>query len=291
MKIWITGGAGFLGTRLTAELAHEGHQVLSLSRRSSPVANESVTIDLAREKEKLNSLAQQHGPADVVIHAASRQPGRYTFPEFVKGNILPTVNLLEALKPAPPKQIVFTSTLSVYAQSSSLPFTEDHPASSALAYAATKRWAEQLLETFRPSQVTVLRLPSLYGVGQGDSFIDGLAQLALRGEEIELFSRGTVIREALHVSDVIHAIQTCMDNPPSEQFCLMNLGTGRSISTLEYAEALVEALQSKSRIVLSDRAALQFDYYADIQRARDMIGFEPTELKESLRRYADELRT
>jgi len=291
MKIWITGGAGFLGTRLTAELAHEGHQVLSLSRRSSPVANESVTIDLAREKEKLNSLAQQHGPADVVIHAASRQPGRYTFPEFVKGNILPTVNLLEALKPAPPKQIVFTSTLSVYAQSSSLPFTEDHPASSALAYAATKRWAEQLLETFRASQVTVLRLPSLYGVGQGDSFIDGLAQLALRGEEIELFSRGTVIREALHVSDVIHAIQTCMDNPPSEQFCLMNLGTGRSISTLEYAEALVEALQSKSRIVLSDRAALQFDCYADIQRARDMIGFEPTELKESLRRYADELRT
>src|SRR5215813_1724538 len=289
MKIWITGGAGFLGTRLTAELAHEGHQVLSLSRRSSPVANESVTIDLAREKEKLNSLAQQHGPADVVIHAASRQPGRYTFPEFVKGNILPTVNLLEALKSAPPKQIVFTSTLSVYAQSSSLPFTEDHPASSALAYAATKRWAEQLLEIFRASQVTVLRLPSLYGVGQGDSFIDGLAQLALRDEDIELFSRGTVIREALHVSDAIRAIQTCIDQPPSDQFCLMNIGTGRSIPTLEYAEALVEALDSRSRIVLSDRAALQFDCYADIQRARDIIGFQPTELKESLRRYADEL--
>src|SRR5215813_12492103 len=289
MKIWITGGAGFLGKRLTAELVQQDHEILSLSRRTSTTANESVAIDLAQEKEKLNSFISEYGPAEVVIHTASRQPGRYTFPEFVKGNILPTVNLLEALKPAPPKQIVFTSTLSVYAQSSSLPFTEDHPASSALAYAATKRWAEQLLEIFRASQVTVLRLPSLYGVGQGDSFIDGLAQLALRGEEIELFSRGTVIREALPVSDVIHAIQTCMDNPPSEQFCLMNLGTGRSISTLEYAEALVEALQSKSRIVLSDRAALQFDCYADIQRARDMIGFEPTELKESLRRYADEL--
>ena len=290
MNIWITGGAGFLGRRLTAELGQQGHRVLSLSRRASTDADESIIIDLAQEKEKLNSVAHEHGPADVVIHAASRQPGRYTFPEFVKGNILPTVNLLEALKSSPPKQIIFTSTLSVYAQSNNLPFTEDHPASSALAYAATKRWAEQLLETFRASQVTVLRLPSLYGKGQGDSFIDGLAQLALRGEDIELFSRGTVLREALHVSDAIRAIQTCMDEPPSEQFCLMNLGTGRRISTLDYAEALVEALQSKSRIVLSDRAALQFDCYADIQRARDTIGFQPTELKECLRRYANELQ-
>jgi nucleoside-diphosphate-sugar epimerase len=275
---------------LTAELARQGHEILSLSRRSSPVANESVTIDLAQEKEKLNSLAGEYGPADVVIHTASRQPGRYTFPEFVKGNILPTVNLLEALKPSPPKQIIYTSTLSVYAQSNKLPFTEDHPASSSLAYAATKRWAEQLLETFRDAQVTILRLPSLYGKGQGDSFIDGLAQLAQRGEDLELFSRGAVIREALHVSDVIRAIQTCIDTPPAEQFCLMNLGTGRSISTVEYAEALVEALESKSKIVLSDRAALQFDCYADIQRARDTIGFQPTELKESLRRYTHELR-
>jgi len=290
MKIWITGGAGFLGRRLTAELRRDGHEVLSLSRRASPEANQSVTLDLAHEKEKLNSVAQQNGPADIVIHAASRQPGSYTFPEFVKGNILPTVNLLEALKPAPPKQIIFTSTLSVYAQSNNLPFTEQHPASSALAYAATKRWAEQLLETFNASQVTVLRLPSLYGKGQGDSFIDGLAQLALRGEDIELFSRGAVLREAVHVSDVIRAIQTCMDHPPGEQFCLMNLGTGRRITTLEYAEALVAALAGNSRIVLSDRAALQFDCYADIQRARDTIGFQPTELKESLRRYADELR-
>jgi len=289
MKIWITGGAGFLGRRLTLSLKRSGNHVVSLSRRKAIEADESIAIDLAQEKEKLNSLARENRP-EVVIHAASRQPGRYTFPEFVKGNILPTVNLLEALKSSPPKQIIYTSTLSVYAQSNKLPFTEDHPASSSLAYAATKRWAEQLLETFKAAQVTVLRLPSLYGKGQGDSFIDGLAQLAMRGEDLELFSRGAVIREALHVSDVIRAIQTCIDKPPTEQFCLMNLGTGRSISTAEYAEALVEALESKSRVVLSDRAALQFDCYADIQRARDMIGFQPTELKESLQRYADELR-
>ena len=208
----------------------------------------------------------------------------------MNGNVLPTVNLLDALQSAPPKQIIYTSTLSVYSKSNRLPFTEDHPASSSLAYAATKRWAEELLETFRDSQVTVLRLPSLYGKGQDDSFVDGLAQVALRGEDLELFSRGTVLREALHVSDVIRAIQTCIDKPPADQFCVMNLGTGRKISTREYAESLVAALGSNSRVVLSDRAASQFDCYADIQRARNIIGFQPMELKESLRIYADELQ-
>jgi UDP-glucose 4-epimerase len=290
MKIWITGGAGFLGQRLSSSLTAKNHEVLSLSRRKSETATASVSIDLATEKERLATLADEFGTPDVVVHAASRQPGRYTFPEFVKGNILTTIKLLAALESVPPKQIIFTSTLGVYAQSNNLPFTESHPPSSSLAYAATKRWAEQILETFTGSQVTVLRLPSLYGKGQGDSFIDGLAQLALRDEDLELFSRGAVIREALHVSDVIRAIESCIDKVPDQQFCLMNLGTGHSISAREYAEALVAALGSKSQIVLSDRAALQFDCYADIQRARKLIGFEPTELRESLRRYADELQ-
>src|SRR3982751_4800550 len=117
MRIWITGGAGFLGERLTAELIKNNHQVLSLSRRLSATATDSVSIDLAKEKERLNSLADQYGAPEVVVHAASRQPGRYTFPEFVSGNVLTTVNLLAALESPPPKQIIYTSTLSVYPQS------------------------------------------------------------------------------------------------------------------------------------------------------------------------------
>ena len=75
MKIWITGGAGFLGRRLTAELVKQGHQILSLSRRASTIANQSLSIDLAQEKERLNSLAEEYGQPDVVIHGAARQPG------------------------------------------------------------------------------------------------------------------------------------------------------------------------------------------------------------------------
>lgn len=290
MKIWITGGAGFLGQRLSNAFTASQHEVVSLSRRQSPAATTSIEIDLATEKDRITSLLDEDGPPDVVIHAASRQPGRATFPEFVKGNILTTKNLIAALQESAPKQIIFTSTLSVYAQSAQLPFTERHPPSSSLAYAATKRWAEQIMETFTESKVTVLRIPSLYGAGQGDSFIDGLARLAQQNKNLELFQQGKVIRDALHVSDVIRAIESCIAQPPEKPYCLMNLGTGRPISTLEYAESLIAALGSTSQIVLSEKPALQFDCYADIGLAREVIGFQPTELRESLRLYADELQ-
>src|SRR5689334_24570542 len=84
------------------------------------------------------------------------------------------------------------------------------PAGGTLPYGATKRWGEQLLETFqRYSRIVVLRLPSLYGTGQADSFIDGLARTAQRNEPIELLSRGDLIFDALHVDDVVRAIESC----------------------------------------------------------------------------------
>jgi nucleoside-diphosphate-sugar epimerase len=289
--IWITGGAGFLGRRLTRELSGKGCKVVSLSRRTSPDADESIAIDLVSSAHKLRQLLDAEGPPDVVVHAASRQPGRFSFKEFVAGNVITTQNLLDALRTTPPRQIIYTSTLSVYSRSSDLPLTEKHPASHAEPYGATKRWAEQLMESFKESQISILRLPSLYGRGQADSFIDGLATLALKNETIDLFSRGRTIRDALHVSDVVTAIGNCIQHTAEKQCVLMNLGCGRPIPTIEYARALVEAFESRSTITESDRESSHFDAYASISLANQLIGFEPTELKESLRIYANELRS
>jgi len=290
MKIWITGGAGFLGRHLTRQLVSDGCKVVSLSRRAAPDADESIPIDLVNEAHRLRRHLETDGPPEVVVHAASRQPGRFSFKEFVAGNVLTTRNLLDALSAAPPRQVIYTSTLSVYSRSSDLPFTEKHPASNPDPYGATKRWAEQLMESFKDSKITILRLPSLYGVGQADSFVDGLAKLALRNEPIDLFSRGRTIRDALHITDVVSAIRKCIQQTSGGQLVLMNLGCGRPIRSMEYARSLVEALHSQSTITESDKETSHFDAYASISLAQQLIGFQPTELKESLRIYAHELR-
>ena len=110
------------------------------------------------------------------------------------------------------------------------------------------------------------------------------------GWTLGAFSEGELIRDALHVSDVVKAVGACVDRPAERGYTVMNLGCGRAIKTLEYAEALVSSLGSASKIVPVDRKASQVDLYANIERARRLIGFEPMTLHESMTEYANELR-
>ena len=291
MKIWITGAAGFLGGRLVKRLGAE-NEVVGLSRRTSPAPAKAVQIDLSHpeSEEIINQTIATFGPPDVVIHAASKQPGAGSFAAFTRANVTATQSLLDGLAATPPRQIIFTSTISVYSPSLKLPYTEGHPASAATPYGATKRWAEQVVATARDSQVIILRLPSLYGVGQADSFIDGLARTALDDGDIELFSSGQVVRDALHVEDVVRVLERCIKTPPAETLLTMNIGNGSPIKTFEYAESLVAALDSKSKIIVSDRATSHVDAYMDVSLARQVIGFRPTDMKEAMKVYAAELR-
>lgn len=238
----------------------------------------------------IENLVAESGAPEVVIHAASKQPGRGELAEFVNANVHSTSHLIQGLTQHPPRLIIYTSTHSVYGRPVLLPVDESAPAGGILPYGATKRWGEQFLETFkRYAPIVVLRLPSLYGAGQADSFIDGLARSAKRGDPLELFSRGELIRDALHVNDVVNAIDSCIAKPPADMFSIMNLGCGQPIKTIEYAGVLVDALKSKSDIIPVDRAVSQFDFYADISAARQRIGFAPMSLVESMNVYADEL--
>ena len=294
MNIWITGCSGFLGARLAKHFVAQQHQVTGLARRDCPDASRSVAIDLATNDSprQIEKLVVEHGSPEVVIHAASKQPGAGELLDFVNANVHATSNLIEGLTQEPPRLIIYTSTLSVYGRPSLLPVDESSPAGGSLPYGATKRWAEQLLETFqRYSKIVALRLPSLYGAGQEDSFIDGLARLAQRNDPIELFSRGELIRDALHVSDVVKAIDNCIAQPPHDAFTVLNLGCGVSTTTSKYAEALVDALDSKSAIIPVDRAVSQFSLYADISAARQQLAFAPMSLADSMKVYANELRT
>lgn len=292
MNIWISGCSGFLGTRLAKHFAKQ-HHITGLARRDCPDATRSVSIDLTNPESPrvIEKLSAESGAPDIVIHAASKQPGHGDLADFVDANVHSTSNLIEGLTLQPPRLIIYTSTLSVYGRPSVIPVDESAPAGGTLPYGATKRWGEQLLETFqRYSRIVVLRLPSLYGAGQADSFIDGLARTAQLGDSIELFSRGNLIRDALHVSDVVRAIDNCIAKPPHNTFSILNLGCGQRIKTSEWARVLVDALDSKSAIIPVDREASQFDLYADISAARQQIAFAPMSLADSMKVYANELR-
>ena len=161
---------------MARKFSSAGHEVVGLSRRACVFGGRSVEIDLASAtaRAELEALGLESGWPDTVIHAASKQPGSKDLSEYVKSNVLATANLLDALRESPPRRLIYTSTLSVYAEPETNPVNETGKTTNALPYAATKLWGEQLVKTFQDrSRVVILRLPSLYGVGQADSFIDG----------------------------------------------------------------------------------------------------------------------
>ena len=294
MNIWVTGCNEFPGSRLVKHLVANQHEVTGLSTGDCAAANESVTIDLmeAESPRAIEKLSARSGAPEVVIHAASKQSTPGALIDFVNANVHSTSNLIEGLTQQPPRLIIYTSTLSVYGRPSVIPVDEASPAGGTLPFAATMRWAEQLLETFqRYSKIVVLRLPSVYGGDQQDGFIDNLTPIAQRGEPIELSGRGELVRDVLHVSDILRAVDKCISKPPASSFTILNLGCGKRITSIEYVRALVEALGSKSDVIPVDRTASDFDLYADISAARQQIAFEPMSLAESMTVYADELRS
>jgi nucleoside-diphosphate-sugar epimerase len=293
MTIWVTGASGFLGSHLAQTLVSRGHHVVGLSRRPSVTATESCIVDLSGDTagDRLEALATRSGKPDVVVHAAARQPGDFQMADYVNAGVLSTAHLLDALSGIAPRLLVYTSTLSVYGVPERNPVRETDPVRTRTVYGLVKLWSERLTEFFAArAPVVVLRLPSLYGVGQGDSFIDGLAQTALRNESIELFAKGEVVRDALPATDVVKAIVSTIDQTDWDGFTMMNLGCGHRVTSFEYAQALVTALQTTTRIFPLDRPASQPDLYADISEARRRIAFEPTPLMEAMREYARALR-
>lgn len=295
MNIWITGSSGFLGGRLALGLRSEGHRVLGLSRRAPPNAQEGISIDLSDNDapQELNRISGDWGRPDTVIHSACLKPGTGSLTDHVKSNVMTTANLIEALANFPPQQMIYISTLSVNFLPELNATDNGITSRNDLPYLVTKKCSEQLVQGFQSiSQVTVLRLPSLYGVGQTDSFIDGLARMAKHNQTIELFGRGETVREALHVGDAVTAIISCVQKPPTATFSCLSLGCGQKITTREYVEALVAAMTSSSPIVPVDRPSTQkFDLLADISDAQSIIGFSPSSLSKAMEKYARELQT
>ena len=287
------GAGGFIGRHLV-EFLRGAHAVTAFVRPSAEANRGAVRVDLTSPKVPalLHRTAERLGRPDVVFHLASLQPGPYAPMDYVSANVGTLAGALAYFRDVPPRRFIFTSTLSVYGRPDRNPVREDAAARPVHAYAASKLAAEGLLGWLADRcQVTILRLPSVFGPGQADSFVDGLAKTALRHGPIALFGRGRLLRDALHVRDVVRLCGLCLRRPVGRGPVVVNVGSGRPATNRDYARRLIELLKSRSRITsVAETPPAMFGVYANISRARRLLGFHPMTLDESLRLYAHELR-
>lgn len=284
MKILVTGGAGYIGSHTTLELLKAGHEVVvvdnlcnsseeSLKRvaKLAGTAPKFYNLDI-RDEEALDKVVAAEAPFDATIHfAALKAVGESTqIPlKYYNNNLGGTFTLLKVLAAHKCKNIVFSSSATVYGQPQSVPIREDFPTPGCTnPYGWTKLMMEQVFRDVQKADpewnTVILRYFNPIGAhesgmigedpaGIPNNLLPYVAQVAVgRLKELSVFGNdyptpdGTGIRDYIHVVDLaighLRAIEKLAEKPG---FKVYNLGTGNGYSVLQIVKAF-EAASGKS---------------------------------------------
>ncbi len=290
MKILVTGGAGYIGSHTCIELLDKGYDILVIDnlvnsseeslRRVEEITGktlEFIKLDLL-DRESVNTLFKKNR-FDAVIHFA----GLKAVGESVEipllyyyNNITGTLNLAEAMKASGVKNIVFSSSATVYGDPQTVPIKEDFPVSPTNPYGRTKLMIEDILKDLFISDkswnIMLLRYFNPVGAHQSGRIgedpndipnnlmpyvsqvaVGKLSELSVFGDDYPTID-GTGVRDYIHVVDLarghINALEK-LEKSPGILTC--NIGTGRGYSVLEMVEAFEKASGRKIKYKIIGR--------------------------------------
>jgi len=313
VRVLITGAAGFIGSHTAERMMARGDEVVGLdsfddyydparkranARMLAQHAGFMLLEEDIRNAEAMLSVCRA-GRFDAIVHLAALAGVRYSIeraPLYVDVNVRGTVNVLEAARHAAIPHLVLASTSSVYGRTASVPFREDDPANRPLApYPATKLAAELMGHAYHNMfglSCTVLRFFSVYGPrGRPDMMPYHITDCVVHGREFQLYNGGEMYRDWTYVADIVAGVVAAADRPLGYQ--VINLGRGEPVRMADFVR-LVEELVGRPAHVSAPPAPPSEPpiTYADIARARTLLGYEPaTSVREGMRRFWDWYRT
>jgi UDP-glucose 4-epimerase len=302
MKCVVLGGLGFLGSQLGLELLRQGHDVRLFDRPHAQPALPVPTGDvMGGDFANREDLAVALEGCEVVYHlvcttlpASSNENPLYD----VETNLVSTIRLLEVARAMGTRKIVFDSSGgTIYGVPRHIPVPEDHPTDPLCSYAIHKLAIEKFLHLYahlHGLDYAVLRVANPYGEGQSPLHKQGAVAVftykALRGEAIQIWGDGEVVRDYLYVGDVADAfVRAATYTGPHRIF---NIGAGCGYS-LNQLLARLEALLGRDikRTYLPGRPFDAPVSILDIRRARAELDWSPqTMLETGLARTAEWLR-
>lgn len=254
----VVGAGGFLGTNLSLRLLEMGQEVRAFGRRprvwSAPDSVEWIEGDLA----DVHALRRAVRGVDTVYHLISTtvpSAARASPLQDIMGNLVATIRLLDECVENGIRRVVFSSSGgTVYGQVQATPipeFAETNPISS---YGVGKLAIEKYLNLYRHLGMITpisLRIANPYGPFQLASHNQGViavfARRALRGEPIEIWGDGTVVRDYLFIDDVVDALTSAADFAGEES--VFNIGSGIGRSLLDIVHLIEEQLGKRVDVV------------------------------------------
>ncbi len=307
MKILVTGAAGFIGSNLCEYLLQKGYEVVGLDNFNdyySPKIKEFNIESFANnpkfklyraditDRNIIEELFKTEA-IESVVHLAAwagvtpsvKRPSIYA-----EANYVGTNNLAEFASQNNVKNFIFASTSSVYGNNNKTPFKEDMDTSyPAAPYPASKKGGEVLLYTYSLNTnmgVTVLRFFNPIGPKlRPDMAFPKLARAAEYGTDFGIYQNPeSSKRDYTYIGNMMEAIEAAIKKP--FKYEIINLGNANPVSIVEMIDTFEKVTGKKIKTVEEPRAGQMDITFADISKARDLLGYNPsTKLDEMVKIY------
>ncbi len=286
MNFLVTGGAGFIGSRVVKQLLEENHEVTVIDNLSSGklenLTNFQNEIDFhnidVRDHEKIKPIASK---LDGIFHFAALTNVLESFTkqdEYSAVNVKGTQNILDIAKQFDLK-VVFASSAAVYGDAKIIPIKEDTERNPLNPYGQTKLNGEHLCEKYSHmgTQITVLRFFNVYGKGQNPAYAGVLSKFlenVSSGKPPIIYGDGTQTRDFVFVDDIAEANLLAMNNDSSGKF--INIGTGIKTSVMELAEMIIKISNKNIKSIYVDAKEGDIrNSQADITLSHELLKWSP----------------
>ena len=296
-RVLVTGAAGFIGSHLTERLLANQDAVICLDNFNDfydPQIKRENIIDFIdnsrfhliegdiRDSDLVEKIFRDYSP-DAVVHLAAMAGVRPSIEDpllYNDVNVNGTCVLLEAARKYPVSNFLFGSSSSVYGARDTVPFSEKEEVSRPISpYAATKVAGEILCYTYHHLYnipVTCLRFFTVYGPRQRPEMAIHMFSRLIRDEEmVPIFGDGSSRRDYTYIDDIIDGVLCSLERPFGYE--IINLGESQTVALMELVTLLEKGLGKKANLeMLPDQPGDVPVTFADVSRARELLGYEPS---------------
>ncbi len=328
-SVLVTGASGFIGFHLVNRLAVEGFEIIGLdnindyydedlkyARLNNQGINKEVVqyaeiiqskkfdnyqfIKLNLEDKKELDILFKKNKFDIVINLAAQAGVRFSVKNpyaYINSNVVGFMNILEACRNNPVKQLYYASSSSVYGKNKKVPFSEkdnvDNPVS---LYAATKKTNELLAAAYHSLyniSCTGLRFFTVYGPwGRPDMAYYSFTKDILNEKTIKVFNRGNLRRDFTYIDDIIESIYLLIKKDKTDckhKNRILNIGNNRPENLLDFISIIEKKLGivAKKQYLPMQKGDV-YETYANVDELIKITGYKPKiKLKLGLNHFID----
>ena len=341
-KILITGAAGFIGFHLVSRLMRDGYLIVGLdiindyydvNLKYDRLKNHGINKNEIQKQKIIQSTKHSNysflradiadhdfivdfmgkQKFDYVVNLAAQAGVRYSIDNpraYTHSNIDGFLSILEGARYSNVKHLVYASTSSVYGLNTGMPLSENDPTEHPMAiYAATKKANEMMAHSYSHLfnlPTTGLRFFTVYGPwGRPDMALFLFAEAMLKGESINVYNHGNMIRDFTYIDDIVESIYRLIKkpakpakdwtgNPPhiptsSAPYRIFNIGNSSPVKLMEYIEALEKAFGRKAKKnFMNIQPGDVPQTHADVKALEDYIDFKPkTSIEQGIQKFVD----